>query len=671
MTVIPAGRTLKPRLGLLAALAVGWAAAAHADIIAQPQALDIRVSDGFWRLDLEDRRESNRNKNTDLTFDDRESWISPVLGFQVDGSVYHPNLLDFDLFTELGYRWSDKLDEQRAVAGEDTRGSETTALQRYNGNLRFLKEKPYAVTLFGNRYDGDRDDDFYNITKVRGDRYGVTSGYSEGPFPVTVTASRWKEDVSDPVRPTDYREDRLEVRAYNQRTSGGRTTLEYTLQDYTRREPPTVTDEGVRNSVDFFDLRTFNTVNKLSLRSYVRYDQLSQSPRPSDGLTIREHFTNQHTSRWRSDYDYLLSRQKLNQSQTDNQQAQAALTHKLYDSLTSTFDVDGRYTSNDSPGSSLDTTRFGGGFLERYTKKLSTWGLLNVDAGLHVHHEERDSSGGTQTIIDEPHTLTDGDVTFLNVPQADPASIVVTDSSGTITYARVFDYTISRQGASTSIRRVPGGRIPNGSLVLVDYTAQSQPSASFDAVESKFGLRLNLLDRALAVYFRYHDISNFGGEDLVLQDLHDLTVGVESSWRALRVGAEYERYRSNLSPFRTTRLFQSLQFNPGLKSSISFDCRQAWTTFDDTDDKRQLYSFLARYRGRVTRTLAVNLEGGAHIEHGQGEGEIDQDLLTARASIDYWVGQMVLNAGYEYEYEDYRSTVLRRNYSYLSLKRNF
>ena len=83
-------------------------------------------------------------------------------------------------------------------------------------------------------------------------------------------------------------------------------------------------------------------------------------------------------------------------------------------------------------------------------------------------------------------------------------------------------------GDAVEIRRIAGGRIPDGGAVLVSYPAAAQAATAFSTWEDNFTFRLELWQGRLSLYGRYYVVENQGGQGLVLQDVRDTTVGLDS-----------------------------------------------------------------------------------------------------------------------------------------------
>jgi hypothetical protein len=344
------------------------------------------------------------------------------------------------------------------------------------------------------------------------------------------------------------------------------------------------------------------------------------------------------------------------------------LRHQLYESLNSTLDAHGQAFSSSGAGTALDTTRYGIGLNENYTKRLGKWGRITLGYGGLLDQEHRDTLGQTLFIVGESHTLNDGVITFLNQPKANLMSIQVWDAAGNVRYRELLDYLILPHGERTEIKRVVGGQIPNGGTIRVDYTAVSQPSDSYTTVAHQFQVRLDFFNGLLGLYGHVNRQDNYGGKSLVLENINDKVAGLDVNWRWLRAGAEYQVFDSNLSPYHSTRLFQNFACQPSPNTTLSLDVGQTWVTFTGVNRDLTTYHAIARARMQITPALSLNTEGGLRFQEGKG---YDQQLVTTRANLEFKSGKLAVQAGYEYEDEAFLGELRLRHFFFLRAKRTF
>jgi hypothetical protein len=634
----------------------------------------LRISEASVGVETEGNWEQRSVANSNQKVNQESIYVVPTVGLDMVGSIYHPNLFQYDIKTENGVGWQENTIDLR---GGGTR-SDVLYLQRYLANATFLKEKPYAVGFTAEKDRTTRDYDFFTRATVDRESYGGRAGYTEGPVPFSISMTHTKEDISGQYRPLSQTDDTLAFSAYNERASGDRTDLSYSLNDYTRQETGAYTQDGSQHSASLTDHETFGAKEHLRLNSSLQFNQLdttsttfgqaNSTTRPSTTFSDHEHLNVKHSSSLQSDYNYGYNMQDSGFVTSDGHSGSAALRHQLYESLSSSFDAHGQAYSSRGAGMSLDTTRYGVGLNENYTKRIGKWGRLTLGYGGLFDREHRDTLGSTLFIVGETHTLSDGAITFLNQPGVNTLSIEVWDAAGAVRYRELLDYLILPHGDRTEIKRVVGGQIPDGASVRVDYSVVSQPSDSYTTAAHQFQVRLDFFDGMAGIYGHMNLQENYGGKTLLLESINDKVAGVDFTRRWLRLGAEYELYDSNLSPYRSTRLFQNLNFELDPTTTLNFDVGQTWRTFTQVNRDLTTYHFIVRTRFQINPALSLNTEGGMRFQQGEG---YDQQLATARANLEYKYGKLAVQTGYEYEDETFLGELRLRHFFFLRAKRTF
>lgn len=656
-------RRRRLRLWLAVFFFFGTASGARAEWgagVEKPRWFRLRLDEAYTKVNVEGQRETYTGQGG--TSRQEYLTVEPTLGVGLNGSVYHPNLLGFDLAAEAGPSWQESTQDPPGGTSVGTQ-----LLQRYHSAVNLLRVKPYATRSFADKDVTFSDFDFFNRVRVDSQRYGGDTGYGAGPAPFRLGYVHLKEDVTG-LRSGNSANDQntLTFSAHNERGKTGRTEFTYLRDQYVREQEGTPTVSGVNHSANLFDTETWGKGDWIRLRSMALYNSQSGNTIDTRSLTLQENLDLSHAPNLSSSYRYSCSPSRSGSVDSDAREAGAQVQHRLYESLTSTFDVHGSTQDSSSADSTFRERRYGAGWNESYTKRIPTRGRLALGFNIGFDRTRRESTGQFLTIVNEPHRLADGTPTYLNQPGVSTVNSV-TDPAG-IPYAETLDYEVVPQGVLTEIRRVPGGRIPNGGSVLVTYTAAAPPSDAYTTLSRAAQVRLELFDRVVALYGRLNRISNYGGDSLILQELTDMVVGAEFTWRWLRAGAEYEDYRSNLSPYSTVRFFQSFAFEPTESSTLSLDFAQSRTTFPDSDLARRSFSSIGRFRARIASPLLFSAEGGVRVERGQG---VDQDLKTARAILDFVYGQMTASASYEFQQDDSQGELRVKHFYYLRVKRMF
>jgi len=220
-------------------------------------------------------------------------------------------------------------------------------------------------------------------------------------------------------------------------------------------------------------------------------------------------------------------------------------------------------------------------------------------------------------------------------------------SSGTIIYQENFDYILIQRGIYTEIQRVPGGQISDGGIVLVSYRADQQPALSFDSKINRYGASLTILDNFVEFYFsgnnqNYSNVTEMNSD--YLKTLNQKIYGIKLSYEYLDVGAEYEDYQSNITPYTSSRYFLRIfrQTSDNLIATINGSYR-VYNLIDD--NSRQNFAdvslMLAYLLGPNSK---LSFEGNYIFQEGR---QIDLNLSTLRLEYTTAFRQIDITVGFE------------------------
>ncbi len=651
---------------LLAGFALcGWGQTG--ELPEEPRWLSLRLADAYLATEVESEMEERTLPNEKRPLTRERLLVAPTVGLGVRGSVYHPNLLDFSLSSEAGPAWQDVSITVPALSLEGARSS-WGLLQRYQGSVSVLKEKPYATTFFANRSDTFREYDFFSRAKVFTQTYGGRVGYATGPVPVSLSATHTEEDVTGLLRPTRREDTTLVFDAHHERSAERQTDFSYSVNQFLQEEVGSYRQEGLNHSIQLFDTEAFGKTNRCKLNSSLLYNELDTDLTPASSLTMRENLTVEHSKTFQSRYEYGFNRSTSGSAENVGHEGRAGVQHQLFESLTSGLELRGSTTEATAPESRLSATRFGAAWTESYAKKLGSWGKLTFGGLVSVGWEERSSQGQVIFVIDEAHTLKDGVVTFLNQPRVVLSSLHVTDSTGTVLYGELLDYRVWTEGPRVELRRVPGGRIPDGGTVFVDYQAVGQPADAFTTFTDQCHVRLELWKGLLALYGRVNFVENSGGRSLVLEEVTATTGGAELAWGPLHTAVEYQLYDSNLAPYETVRVSQNLTWDLAEGLTFTLDGGASWTEFVQANRQQRDSHAIGRWRARLTSALSVDAEGGVRVTEGAG---VDQTLATARFGLEFAMNKLAVRLSYDFQDQDYLGELRNRHFLSFRMKRIF
>lgn len=577
-------------------------------------------------------------------------FAGPETDLDLSGSIYHPNLATYHIRTDLIAGWES--DEYSGPNGYKRNGF--SWLGSENSTVDLLDGKPLHGSLSSSYAHTYQDYDFFDRVYMDTWHYGGSAAYAEGPLSFSASAFQDTEDATGYGTPTKADRTSVAFNAADTREFGS-TSVGYNFSRYTRTDYG-VLGYGEDHTITASDLETFGSRKEFESRVNLTYNHLDDYPAPSDLFTVAAGLTAHHTERLTSDYLVNYSRETADGIFTDSLNGNADVQYRLFDSLVSSFGLQGYRSTASDEGSSQSTWQFGGGPGLNYTKELGAHGTLTAYENLLFLHTDIQGDTGVIPAIDESHTFGANGAPADSFYLDHPTVTVVTSvrSSDGRVYTEGTDYIIEQVGNRTMIRRISGQQVSD--TVMVSYFYDSPPG-SYDTVNNAFGIRVDLFENLWSVYLRLNTVRNSGALSSVVQDLDDLTAGTEVNWRALRGGVEYEDYHSSLAPFTAWRLFQGVTVHPDPHATLNLTFNESFMHFDQPAHDEQYYSAILRYSQSLTRSLSVTLETGVSQRVGPG---IDQTLLTVRPMLQYTAGKFSASIGYDYGYDEYLNAEQRQ-----------
>ena len=596
---------------------------------------------------------------------------TPLLGGRVAGSIYHPNLVSFDVSGEGGWGWA--YDAVKGTGFNVTR-HEDNQVVRYLATVNFLSDKPYNASFFAAQDHTYQNYDFFNTATVDSVRYGGRLGWTISNFDLNADMGYRDNRASGLTGTSEISDTYFHFNGIQHRDLSS-TSVSYQYDDYHNRFGAGATQNSVAHSVSISDSETFGSRNQITAATGLNYSDYAYFNQSTESFNANENVTIKHGPNLDSFYNGNYNNSSQDPASSWYLQGMAGLRHQLYESLTSTLDVHGTYDDSSSQGTSARNDRYGLGLAENYGKRVTSWARLTLGASVIGDHEDHEASGSILTTLNEPHQLfLPGSPgfrpTFLNNPRVIISTIEVRDSGGIPALAGV-DYQVVRSGELTEIRLVPGSIVlPSGSSVLVTYSSESLFNASFESVNVGAQVRLDMFN-TFGVYGRLNWLDNNAPPEALVERLTDLVAGVDGTWRFIRAGAEYEDFDGNFTSYKAFRFFETFTFQPGEGTTVGFDFNQLFYRYPDSRRETQ-YQFLSHFNTRLTRNLSWNVEGGYYLDDAFGS---EQTLAAGRTGLNFNFGKLTAKAGYQYNYQLTEATINReqrdRNFFYFYVRRTF
>jgi hypothetical protein len=590
--------------------------------------------------------------------------LVPLVGLHLVGSVYHPNLMTFDLSGQGGVGWA--YDSVTSPGYSQVR-NESQNLFTYLATFNFLSSKPYNATFFASQDHTYNNYDFFNTVTADGTRYGGRIGWSEKSFNIAADMGYRELTTSGLTGTSQISETYLNFNGLDLREHGS-STLTYSYDDFGNQLNGGPVLTSMSQSVGASDTETFGSRDQITATTGASYGWAEYSAQNAQTFNATENLIAKHTPNLESFLALNYQDSHLDEASASVFQGDAGLRHQLYQSLTSTLDVHGNYATLSAPGSSALNDRFGVGLNESYSKRLGSWGHLSIGGGAILDHEDINSSGGALTTINESHVLKDTAAVFLNNPQVIATTVIVTGPGGVPTYINGVDYRLIPQGELTEIQRIPTSiNLSDGATVLVSYQSESGYTSSFENVNATAEIRLDVYN-TVGLYGRLNYVGNNAPPQALAETLTDLVGGADITWRWLRAGAEYEDFDSNFTQYTAARFFETFSWQIGEGSRLGLNFNQVFYRYPMGQNQTQ-FQFIGLFNTQLSYWLSWNVEAGYYRQDALGAS---QDLVAARTGLILTYGKLTFKTGYQYNYQDIQQAEIRdRNFFYVQFNRAF
>ena len=599
----------------------------------------------FWNLksvsgllSLEGNYRSGSYRLSDSFYDERQStFFTGRIDLNTSSFLWHPNF--FQLDANISYSPAKNLDLY--IISPDNSEVNTNERIDVNGILfseRIVSLSPYFNFnhTFSRREFTTNIESFYTNFGMR-----LFSPNPILPFNFNVAQSNWNENEFQTGR--KFSTDQFAINTeFNKSISdfnNNRLNVDYF--DYKRVYSSNSMIHNKSTNWSLANNFTFNRAKNTNLNSLVSLINQTGS-QPLNRLLVNENVFSNLPSDFSISgrYQYYRIIQDLIESKQND--IEGRLEHQLFESLRSHISYNYINVSQTFYKENINRGEIG----VDYTKKIPT-GILRLNYSYSQSKENRDNISGTIAVLDESKLLADGVVSLLNNPFVDRNSIIVKNSSGLIIYQENFDYILIQRDSYIEIQRIPGGQIADGSIVLVSYKAEQQPALSFTTGISRYGASITVLNNLFEIYFNATD-QNYSNVSSInpnyLKTLNQKLYGIKISYDYLDAGAEYEDYKSNITPYTSSRLFLRVfrQTSDNLLATINCGYRIYNLIDDNSVQKFADASLMLTYL--LGQNSKIAFEGNYILQDGH---QIDLNLSSIKLEYVTSFRQIDISVGFE------------------------
>ncbi len=615
-------------------------------------------------VDLRGQYRKLESSFNDVAEDQRSTYL--LGGIKLNTSSY---LWDKDLILiDLGGAYSPELRDESYITVPDR--SEVRTLKKLDFRTAFLNNRPISLQTFYNF-----DQNYYNrelLTNVRSNnqQWGGILSFNNRILPLTLTYrnQKWDKEEIQTGRRFNMDQQSVEARATKSFGSRDRTELLYSHNDYLYRYAELHQTAHLINRLALNNMLFFDAGRRYNLNSrFTWYDQ--EGTTTFQRIELVEGLSMQLPHQLRLMATFNLYKLDDPVQVWDQKRSRISLQHKLFKSLTTKVFAEYSRVSQEAVSLHIESD-FRTGLDLKYTKKIPT-GTLNLAYRYFRHEHSTEGETGMLQVLNEEQTLTDGQLSMLNKPYAEVASVVVKDEAGAIIYQLNFDYTLIERGAYVEIQRVPGGLIPNSGGIRIDYMFSQPGSFSYGANNHHVSASVLLFKNLLEFYYQYQvqDYPKvFQGDLLTLNYYNQHIYGFRLDVGFARAGVEADLYDSNIIPYRMRRYYMDVNWNlrSKLLLTLNGNIRDYRMIADEVD---QWYANLSgKVAYRIRPRMRVSLESGYLNQRG---ANIDLDLLTARAEFFSEFNKLQVRVGLEMYRRLYLNSEFVFNGAYIQLTRRF
>ncbi len=555
------------------------------------------------------------------------------LHFANRGFIFDPRLFNFRLGTTLGL-----FQEQFSTTGQDT--SSEGNLLGFDVSGVFLENKPYPLTVFGNRSEDVVTREFAGTSKVLLESYGGSWTLRETPLRSLLSMRREhvQQRLGFGARSTK-REETRSVASYQGTRLGEVTDIDvnYEFDDVGDEVAPDLSfrthDAGASYRVLFGPYLEKDLVSRVRLfNRQGRVDTLFTQT--DQNLRI------DHTETLASSWDYTFVLNKVSDTRSLAHAGGAGLQHRLFGSLT----TNARGVANFSEVEDGQTLGYGGNLSVNYSKRIPFEGRFSAGgSGAYRIDNQRFPSGET-FVFQERHTVQDFQPLFLNSARVIEDSIFLTDESGTIAFEKGFDYSVMQIGQLTAVEPLPGGRLQDGQVILIDYRFLTAPDLDFSTLTRGFNLAVDY-DWVSLFFERQQSEQRLlsGTDETFLDDVTDQAGGGQLRWSRPRVHAsalgEYRTYDSKRVAYRSPRFVQSLTALPSRRVSVTATLSESFFNFSKPKD-RETGSMLGRLSATWRPVPNLYLDSFASYLRLDDTVAPDERLFDAGVRLQWEYGRL-------------------------------
>jgi hypothetical protein len=601
---------------------------------------NLRRLGGYLELESRYSRDSRTSPGVPRV-QDTELLFRETLGLNFESYIGRPEVFTLRGTGALSFRQS-FLDREL----EGGRGRELDWENLYDIQASLFDATRVPITAYSLRHQSLLNRPFAPTLESTTTEHGVMATFRSEVIPTTVRYFRREQEQVDPSGQTDFGlvQDTFQLASTLRISEAQRLQIDYTYDNIDES-----LGRGFALSFDRHDLALTHTVNfgrndLSSLRSMGRYFQQSGTAE-QERWRLDELLRLVHSSRFETRYNLTLERLERPSATQDFILGGAGLRYRLFESLVTTANAGASRLETDDAAT---TNQFADVGL-RYTKKVP-YGQLDSSVGLAFNRRDQDERGTTLAVFNEPHVFNDPQPIVIIRRNILRNSIVVTDAADVRVYVQNIDYTLQVLPDRVEIRRIVGGAILEGELVLVDYLIGPEPASVVDSTTGSATVRYSIGEgrlKGLALYGAFRRTDQRLVEGLpqlgLINNITVLLYGAEYRTGPFTLTAEREHHDSDVLPFDALRLNARYDEQIGRRSHLSLGAGHERIDYRDPRNRVQLNRLFGIWVQELGGGFDMELQGLYRYETDELFGDLQgfeqtAELRWARRQTEFRTG---------------------------------
>jgi hypothetical protein len=586
---------------------------------------------GYYKL-VDEERETPNNKTKTTSEKFRES-----MTVETKGWMYHPDLMEFHLSLEPEWQQESFRQDEGAINPNNSYDRDTSILA-FDVGTTLLKHKPFSLNLFANRKTGQIDLTNAQDTDIESETYGTRLNFNNSTLPVSVALIHRKFDQTGFYQSNEDRDEAQVTVRHNSKKSVTQLKMLYNHSETTRTNFDTVDISSKMMNTELTNNYFITDDNRIRLDSLIYNRQANYNGIDQSTWNLSENLFWTHNknllTRYRADY----IRHEFGGSVNEEKQISAALTHHLFNELTT--DLGATAAFNNFEDGSEDLYKSNLGFL--YRRPIPTG---SVELGAAFDYGITNRSGTPRIIPTETQlVLSTATQTLLDKENVDLGSIVVTDITGAIVYTENIDYQITTVGPLVRVSRTLLGGIADGQQVTVHYSYRIDTAYDDSRFGQKYRFSLTLWSFLYLSYSHYRIDQHIQSGEPPIDPLHDTTDTVRLSFVTKWSDTQFlydKQNRSNDNSIVTRSITQRFTLRPARNFFLNLTGDIGNRDYPDLDEEERFYSLGSSVGWTPKSWCNFSLIYLRNIISGDLREELNTEIATTvKLRYGIWTGSI-------------------------------